>query len=83
LADLVGSKVHNLYVLTSSWRLATMIMDHLTKLGISDTNIKAAIEKDKGVAALMQNLYEVLQNVLVLQFSMLRTYTLASSEYSV
>jgi len=81
-ADLVGSKVHNLYVLTSSWRLATLIMEHLAKLGISDSNIKTAIEKDKGVASLMQNLYEVLQNVLVLQLSMMRTYSRASKHYS-
>jgi hypothetical protein len=55
-------------------------MEHLTKLGISDTNIKMAIEKDKGVSSLMLNLYEVLQNVLALQLSMMRTYSLASSE---
>jgi len=82
LAKLVGSRIHNSYMLASAWKLVADTLQTLANSGLTDTNIKAKLKSDDSIRRKYMALFDMVSNLVGMSLNHLSVLATTAPHYA-
>ncbi|TFK23947.1 hypothetical protein FA15DRAFT_620109 [Coprinopsis marcescibilis] len=82
LAKIIGTRVHNSYMLTSAWKLVRDALTGLQRDGLSDKNVKTKLKADEGIRTRYLVLFDMVNNLVDMSHHKLSVLATTAPHYA-